>query len=80
MAALPCQAGFLPAVRPGDGLRAVFDRFYRADGSRARSTGGAGLGLAIVRSIVAAHGGRVEVRSTPGRGAAFQVLLPAIDQ
>ncbi|MBT2231112.1 cell wall metabolism sensor histidine kinase WalK [Nonomuraea sp. NEAU-A123] len=68
----------------GPGLSAeesarVFDRFYRADGSRARSTGGAGLGLAIVRSIVAAHGGRVEVRSAPGRGAAFQVLLPAID-
>ncbi|MEU7831031.1 HAMP domain-containing sensor histidine kinase [Nonomuraea sp. NPDC049129] len=69
----------------GPGLSAeesarVFDRFYRADGSRTRSTGGAGLGLAIVRSIVAAHGGRVEVRSAPGRGAAFQVLLPAIDQ
>ncbi|MFG1958862.1 sensor histidine kinase [Nonomuraea sp. NPDC049028] len=69
----------------GPGLSAeesarVFDRFYRADGSRARSTGGAGLGLAIVRSIVAAHGGRVELRSAPGRGAAFQVLLPAIDQ
>ncbi|MFD1536294.1 sensor histidine kinase [Nonomuraea guangzhouensis] len=68
----------------GPGLSAeesarVFDRFYRADGSRARSTGGAGLGLAIVRSIVAAHGGRVEVRSAPGRGAAFHVLLPAID-
>ncbi|MET7334005.1 HAMP domain-containing sensor histidine kinase [Nonomuraea sp. NPDC005650] len=57
----------------------VFDRFYRADSSRTRTTGGAGLGLAIVRSIVTAHGGRVEVRSSPGRGAAFQVRLPAAD-
>ncbi|GAA3565079.1 HAMP domain-containing sensor histidine kinase [Nonomuraea rosea] len=56
----------------------VFDRFYRADASRARATGGAGLGLAIVRSIVAAHGGRVELRSSPGEGAAFQIRLPAI--
>jgi two-component system OmpR family sensor kinase len=57
----------------------VFDRFYRADGSRARTTGGAGLGLAIVRSIVTAHGGRVEVRSSPGQGASFQIRLPATD-
>ncbi|MEV1171092.1 HAMP domain-containing sensor histidine kinase [Nonomuraea sp. NPDC049784] len=68
----------------GPGLSAeevarVFDRFYRTDGSRTRTTGGAGLGLAIVRSIVAAHGGRVEVRSAPGEGAAFQVRLPAAD-
>ncbi|NBF00124.1 HAMP domain-containing histidine kinase [Nonomuraea sp. KC401] len=67
----------------GPGLAAeeverVFDRFYRADGSRARATGGAGLGLAIVRSIVTAHGGRVEVRSVPGEGAAFHVRLPAL--
>ncbi|GAA1671448.1 HAMP domain-containing sensor histidine kinase [Nonomuraea maheshkhaliensis] len=66
----------------GPGLAAeeaerVFDRFYRADGSRARATGGAGLGLAIVRSIVAAHGGRVELRSAPGEGASFQIRLPA---
>ncbi|GGK86600.1 two-component sensor histidine kinase [Planomonospora parontospora subsp. parontospora] len=55
----------------------VFDRFHRADGSRSRAAGGgAGLGLAIVRSIVTAHGGRVEVRTAPGRGAAFRVLLP----
>ncbi|MFC5830279.1 sensor histidine kinase [Nonomuraea insulae] len=54
----------------------VFDRFYRTDGSRARATGGAGLGLAIVRSIVAAHGGRVELRTSPGKGASFHVRLP----
>ncbi|MGN9785666.1 ATP-binding protein [Nonomuraea sp. ZG12] len=66
-----------PGLSAEEAARA-FDRFYRADTSRARTTGGAGLGLAIVRSIVAAHGGRVEIRSTPGRGAAFQILLPAV--
>ncbi|WP_169949377.1 cell wall metabolism sensor histidine kinase WalK [Microbispora sp. H11081] len=55
----------------------VFDRFYRVDGSRGRTgAGGAGLGLAVVRSIVAAHGGRVELRTGPGAGAAFRVVLP----
>ena len=54
----------------------VFERFYRADPSRARATGGAGLGLAIVRSIVEAHGGTVGVASEPGRGAAFRFSLP----
>ncbi|MFC4007806.1 sensor histidine kinase [Nonomuraea purpurea] len=58
----------------------VFDRFYRADGSRSSATGGAGLGLAIVRSIVTAHGGRVELRSSAGQGAAFLIRLPALDQ
>jgi two-component system OmpR family sensor kinase len=67
-----------PGLSPEEKAR-VFDRFYRADASRARATGGAGLGLAIVRSIVTAHGGRVEVRSAPGKGAAFQVRLPATD-
>ncbi|MER7175479.1 sensor histidine kinase [Streptomyces mesophilus] len=55
----------------------VFDRFYRGDTSRARATGGgAGLGLAIVDSLVRGHGGRVEVCTAPGRGATFRVLLP----
>ncbi|MGP3934951.1 sensor histidine kinase [Nonomuraea sp. KM88] len=66
-----------PGLAAGE-VERVFDRFYRADGSRARATGGAGLGLAIVRSIVTAHGGRVEVRSAPGEGAAFHVRLPAL--
>ena len=55
----------------------VFDRFYRADESRARATGGAGLGLAIVRQLVAAHGGTVTADSAGvGKGATFVVTLP----
>lgn len=51
----------------------VFERFYRADPSKSRA---AGLGLTIVRSLVAAHGGRVELRTAPGEGATFVVVLP----
>ncbi|MEU0333447.1 HAMP domain-containing sensor histidine kinase [Streptomyces sp. NPDC006193] len=55
----------------------VFDRFYRADTARGRTrTGGAGLGLSIVDSLVSAHHGRVEVRTAPGQGATFRILLP----
>jgi signal transduction histidine kinase len=59
-----------------DHLPHVFDRFYRADPSRSRSTGGAGLGLAIVRQLVTAQGGSVTVASDGlGRGATFRVTL-----
>jgi two-component system OmpR family sensor kinase len=65
----------------GPGLSAeeaerAFEPFYRADPSRDRTTGGAGLGLAIVAAIAAAHGGSVEVEPTAGGGATFRVLLP----
>ncbi len=56
----------------------VFERFYRADPSRTRSLGGTGLGLSIVAALVAAHGGRVELETSPGEGATFRVLLPAL--
>ena len=54
----------------------IFDRFWRADTSRNRETGGSGLGLSIVKSIIAAHGGTVSVHETPGGGATFRVSLP----
>ena len=66
-----------PGLTPDQAAR-VFDRFYRVDGSRTRSgPGGSGLGLAIARSLVTAHGGRLELRTSPGQGAAFAILLPA---
>ncbi len=54
----------------------VFERFYRADPSRSRVHGGAGLGLAIVQAIVIAHGGEVSAAAAPGGGAVFTIRLP----
>jgi two-component system, OmpR family, sensor histidine kinase BaeS len=59
-----------------DDLRRVFDRFWRADPTRQRATGGTGLGLTIAQRIVNDHGGRVEVTSQPGAGSTFTVMLP----
>ncbi len=65
----------------GSGIEAqhadrIFERFYRADRSRARATGGAGLGLAIVKQLVLAHGGHIRVESEPDRGSQFIFTLP----
>ena len=66
----------------GDGIAAehlphVFDRFYRADPSRSRATGGAGLGLAIARQVVEASGGGITAASVPGAGTTFEVRWPS---
>ncbi len=65
----------------GPGLSAeeidrIFEPFYRADPSRSRDSGGAGLGLSIVSAVVTTHGGHVNVRETEGGGATFEVELP----
>ncbi|HEU5199616.1 MAG TPA: ATP-binding protein, partial [Ktedonobacterales bacterium] len=60
---------------PPEDLDRVFDRFYRTDASRARATGGFGLGLSIVRDLVNAMGGSISVTSTVGEGSQFRVLL-----
>jgi two-component system, OmpR family, sensor kinase len=67
-----------PGLQP-DQLAHVFERFYRADASRTRASGGVGLGLAIVAAVTEAHGGTVRAGSDAGRGATFTIALPLAD-
>ncbi|HFE9686472.1 HAMP domain-containing sensor histidine kinase [Clostridium perfringens] len=60
-------------------LKYVFERFYRADKSRTRATGGTGIGLTIVKSIVSSHGGKVKLESKLGEGSKFTIILPKED-
>ncbi len=75
------QRAAISIIDHGEGIppqirEKIFQRFWRADTSRARETGGSGLGLAIVASIVATHNGSVEVLDTPGGGSTFRVWFP----
>ena len=74
-------SGVLTVSDSGPGLadldaERVFERFYRADGSRSRASGGVGLGLAIVSAVAKAHGGAVAATSKPDQGATFTVTVP----
>jgi signal transduction histidine kinase len=77
-----CPEGVLTeVVDTGEGIQPedlpwVFDRFYRSEKSRSRETGGAGLGLAIARGIIDAHGGRIWAESEPGISTRFAFTLP----
>ena len=78
------RMGWVEIVDHGEGVPdqikdKIFQRFWRADTSRTRETGGSGLGLSIVASIVEALHGTVEVVDTPGGGATFRVALPLAD-
>jgi signal transduction histidine kinase len=64
-----------PGIAPAD-LPNIFERFYRADAARQRDGSGSGLGLAIAKSLVEAHGGRIWAEGEPGAGARFTLVLP----
>jgi two-component system OmpR family sensor kinase len=77
------ERGIIRVIDHGEGVPQqirdkIFQRFWRADTSRARETGGSGLGLAIVSSIVSRHGGTIAVDDTPGGGATFEISLPVV--
>ena len=64
---------------PSESLGYIFERFYRVDKARSRSTGGSGLGLSIVRNIIERNGGTIRVDSEIGKGTSFEITLPVFD-
>jgi signal transduction histidine kinase len=62
---------------PEKHLPFIFERFYRADASRNRQTGGAGLGLSIARALIESQGGRISAESMPGHGTTLRFSLPS---
>ena len=65
---------------PPEEQEKIFQRFYRVQKGRSRDTGGTGLGLCIVRSLVEAHRGHIELESSPGNGSTFRIFLPLVQQ
>ena len=64
---------------PEDAIPHLFERFYRVDKARSRKSGGSGLGLSIVQSLVERNGGTISVSSTPNIGSVFTVTFPVFD-
>jgi signal transduction histidine kinase len=64
-------------IDPAEATR-IFDRFYRVSGPDNDHLPGAGLGLTLVQHVAEAHGGRVEVRSEPGKGSTFSLFIPIV--
>jgi signal transduction histidine kinase len=64
---------------PAEDLPHIFERFYRVDKSRARATGGSGLGLTIAKRLIEAHGGTIAVQSKLGEGSRFSFTLPVAE-
>jgi len=76
------DAAFVDVADKGPGIapehrERLFERFYRVDKSRSREMGGTGLGLALVKLAVEAHGGQLELESEVGRGSTFRIVLPS---
>ncbi len=60
-------------------INRLFERFYRVDKDRSRKHGGTGLGLALVKHIIRIHNGRIKVKSKPGKGSQFIIILPKVN-